>query len=106
MSNNELFKIGSGQTWQQDYTLVAGLTPAGQQLTADFYLGTSRIVGLKLKTPNGVGAGSARVSQILGNNANAVGDQTARVFISSTAATDVSTYTLYWINETRPDSLY
>lgn len=106
MSNNELFKIGKSQLYSQDYTLVAGLTPAGSQPTPNFYVGISQPVGLVLKTSAGVGAGTARVGSIESANPAAVGAQTANVAITSTVNTDVSTYTLYWVNSTIAGSLF
>jgi len=102
MSNNELFKLSNSQVYSKDFTLEQGVKTDS---SPNFNIGVSKVVGLVLKTSVGVGAGSARIGKIVSANPDAVGAQTVNISIVSTVVTDLSTYTLYWVNESVPNSL-
>lgn len=96
MSNNELVRVSN--VYSQDFQLIAG-TGFLAVTVPNFYLGVSKILGLKLVTATGAGAGNASVSQIVCNNAGAVGAHGASITVAGTVNTDASLYRLFWVNE-------
>lgn len=100
MSSNELVNLSN--VYSQDFLLVTGVLTAP---VPNFYVGVSKILGLKLITATGAGAGTASVTQIECANAGAVGAHAVSVSVVSTNAADTSLYRLFWVNESLPGAV-
>ena len=96
MSSNELTLVKNVHSVDFQLTAATGFLAVA---CPSFYLGVSKILGLTLITPTGVGAGTAVVSNIAIANSGAVGAHGATITVASSVNTDGSLYRLFWSNE-------